>query len=154
MAVTCAFNKYGTLLAVGCNDGRIVIWDFLTRGIAKIISAHVHPVCSLSWTRNGHKVGPRSPYTSSSTFSNPLQLLSASTDNNVCIWDVLTGELEHKYRFPSPVLKVQFDPRNDNRLLVCPMRYAAVLVEVGGTHRCLPLDSDVSLHIAFSQLDC
>jgi COMPASS component SWD1 len=47
LAVTCSFNKRGTLLAVGCNDGRIVIWDFLTRGIAKIISAHVHPVCSL-----------------------------------------------------------------------------------------------------------
>lgn len=59
LAVTCAFNKYGTLLAVGCNDGRIVIWDFLTRGIAKIISAHVHPVCSISWSRSGHKVWAR-----------------------------------------------------------------------------------------------
>ena len=47
IAITCSFNRRGTLLAVGCNDGRIVIWDFLTRGIAKIISAHVHPVCSL-----------------------------------------------------------------------------------------------------------
>lgn len=47
LAGTCAFNRRGTLLAVGCNDGRIVIWDFLTRGIAKIITAHVHPVCSL-----------------------------------------------------------------------------------------------------------
>lgn len=56
LAVTCSFNKYGTLLAVGCNDGRIVVWDFLTRGIAKIISAHVHPVCSIGWSRNGHKV--------------------------------------------------------------------------------------------------
>lgn len=56
LAVTCSFNKYGTLLAVGCNDGRIVVWDFLTRGIAKIISAHVHPVCSMSWSRTGYKV--------------------------------------------------------------------------------------------------
>ncbi|XP_007182854.1 retinoblastoma-binding protein 5 isoform X3 [Balaenoptera ricei] len=50
MALTCTFNRWGTLLAVGCNDGRIVIWDFLTRGIAKIISAHIHPVCSL-WNK-------------------------------------------------------------------------------------------------------
>lgn len=132
LAVTCAFNKYGTLLAVGCNDGRIVIWDFLTRGIAKIISAHVHPVCSISWSRNGHK------------------LLSASTDNNVCIWDLLTGDCENKYRFPSPVLKCQFDPRNDLRFLVCPMRYAAVVVEVGGKHKCLPLDNDGDLNIIAS----
>ncbi|KAK7491011.1 hypothetical protein BaRGS_00017707, partial [Batillaria attramentaria] len=94
IAVTCAFNRQGTLFAVGCNDGRIVVWDFLTRGIAKVINAHVHPVCSLSWNRNGHK------------------LLSAATDNTVSVWDVLTGENERTYRFPSPVLKVQFHPRN------------------------------------------
>lgn len=73
-----------------------------------------------------------------------FQLISASTDNNVCIWDILSGDCEQKFRFPSPVLKVQFDPRNDSRCLVCPMRYAAVLVDINGTHKCLPLDSDVS----------
>ncbi|KYN19509.1 Retinoblastoma-binding protein 5 [Trachymyrmex cornetzi] len=132
LAVTCTFNKRGTLLAVGCNDGRIVIWDFLTRGIAKIISAHVHPVCSLSWSRNGHK------------------LLSASTDNNVCIWDVLSGECDQKYRFPSPILKIQFHPRNLNKFLVCPMRHAAVMVDVEGTHRVIPLDEDSDLNIVAS----
>ena len=128
LAVTCAFNKHGTLLSVGCNDGRIVIWDFLTRGIAKIISAHVHPICSLNWSRDGHK------------------LLSASTDNNVCIWDVLTGECEQKYRFPSPILKVQFHLRNNNKFLVCPMRFQAIMVETSGKHECLPVDNDVSFY--------
>lgn len=132
IAVTCAFNKRGTLLAVGCNDGRIVIWDFLTRGIAKIVSAHVHPVCSVSWSRNGHKIA------------------SASTDNTVCIWDVLSGECEQKFRFPCPVLKVQFQPRNIERLLVCPMRHAAVLVDTNGQHRVLPIDDDADLNIVAS----
>lgn len=110
MAITCQFNRYGTLLAVGCNDGRIVVWDFLTRGIAKIIQAHVHPVCSLSWSRSGRKV------------------VSASTDNTVTLWDVLSGECDLKFRFPSPVLKVQFHPRDEKEILVTPMRHAAVVV--------------------------
>lgn len=135
MALVCSFNRTGSLISVGCNDGRIVIFDFLTRGIAKIISAHVHPICSLSWSRNGHKI------------------LSASTDNNVCIWDVLTGECEQKFRFPSAVLKVQFHPRNNSKFLVCPMRYAAILVETSGDdvgkakHEVLPIDSDGDLNI-------
>ncbi|XP_046384514.1 retinoblastoma-binding protein 5 homolog [Ischnura elegans] len=132
LAVTCAFNRRGTLLAVGCNDGRIVIWDFLTRGIAKIISAHVHPVCSLSWSRNGHR------------------LLSASTDNNVCIWDVLSGECERKYQFPSPILKVQFHPRNSSLFLVCPMRHAAIVVSTEGQHQTVPVDDDSDLNIVAS----
>jgi len=115
MAITCQFNRYGTLLAVGCNDGRIVIWDFLTRGIAKIIQAHVHPVCSLSWSRSGRRV------------------VSASTDNTVTLWDVLSGECDQKFRFPSPVLKVQFNPRNEQEILVTPMRHAAVVVTLAPT---------------------
>ncbi|KAL5020129.1 hypothetical protein ScPMuIL_003021 [Solemya velum] len=129
IALTCAFNRYGTLLAVGCNDGRIVVWDFLTRGISKIINAHVHPVCSLSWSRNGHK------------------LLSAATDNTVSVWDIKTAECNKTFRFPSPVLKVQFHPRNPKIFLVCPMKHAAVSVNLNGVHTTLPLDDDSDLNI-------
>lgn len=129
MAITCHFNRFGTLLAVGCNDGRIVVWDFLTRGIAKIIQAHVHPVCSLSWSRSGRYI------------------VSASTDNTVSVWDVLNGDCDQKFRFPSPVLKVQFHPRVEEDILVTPMRHAAVVVTLNpeatsNSHRTVPLDDE------------
>lgn len=48
-ALTCAFNRRGNYLAVGCNDGRIAVWDFMTRGIAIIFSSHTHPITSLRY---------------------------------------------------------------------------------------------------------
>ncbi|KAG7281577.1 hypothetical protein CRUP_010052 [Coryphaenoides rupestris] len=130
MALTCTFNRWGTLLAVGCNDGRIVIWDFLTRGIAKIISAHIHPVCSLCWSRDGHK------------------LVSASTDNIVSQWDVLTGDCDQRFRFPSPILKLQYHPRDLDKVLVCPMKSAPVLLTLSDSkHVVLPVDDDSDLNV-------
>ncbi|KAI4887741.1 hypothetical protein NFI96_017182 [Prochilodus magdalenae] len=130
MALTCTFNRWGTLLAVGCNDGRIVIWDFLTRGIAKIISAHIHPVCSLCWSRDGHK------------------LVSASTDNIVSQWDVLSGDCDQRFRFPSPILKLQYHPRDADKVLVCPMKSAPVLLTLSDSkHVVLPVDDDSDLNV-------
>ncbi|XP_063712669.1 retinoblastoma-binding protein 5-like [Symsagittifera roscoffensis] len=120
----CAFNRWGTLFAVGCNDGRLIIWDFLTRGISKIIQSHVQPMSSISWSRDGKKI------------------LTAASDMNVAIHDVLSAECEHKYRFPSIVLTTQFHPRNSDQFLVCPMKHSAVLVSVSGKHSTLPLDTD------------
>ncbi|KFW76683.1 Retinoblastoma-binding protein 5, partial [Manacus vitellinus] len=123
----------GTRLAVGGNDGRIVIWDFLTRGIAKIISAHIHPVCSLCWSRDGHK------------------LVSASTDNIVSQWDVLSGDCDQRFRFPSPILKVQYHPRDQNRVLVCPMKSAPVMLTLSDSkHVVLPVDDDSDLNVVAS----
>lgn len=129
MAITCAFNRWGTLLAVGCNDGRLVIFDTLTRGIAQTINAHVHPVCSLSWSRTGHK------------------LLTAATDKTVSIWDVLTGHCLNTFRFPSPVLAVHFHPRDDKTFLTAPMKHAAVLMNTEKPHRVIPLDEDGDANI-------
>ena len=52
-------------------------------------------MCSLSWSRSGRKI------------------VSASTDNTVCIWDVLSGECDHRFRWTvvgflsSPIWKQQ-----------------------------------------------
>ena len=55
--------------------------------LAQLLSSSTFPPSSLSWSRNGSK------------------LVSASTDNNVSVWDVVTGECEQRLRFPSPVLR-------------------------------------------------
>jgi len=86
----------------------------------------MYTIIIFSWSRNGHK------------------LLSASTDNNVCTWDILSGEREEMYKFPSPVLKVQYHPRKKNLFLVCPMKHAAVLVDTDGNHKLVPMGEDVS----------
>ena len=123
-AVVCQFNRRGTLLAVGCNDGRIAIWDFMTRGIARQLSSHIHPVTSLSWNRSGRK------------------LLSAATDWNVILWDVYTGDAELRLRFPSPVTRVQYNPRDPNMFLICPMKNIPTIVTLKGAespiHSLLP----------------
>ncbi|XP_055332566.1 retinoblastoma-binding protein 5 homolog [Paramacrobiotus metropolitanus] len=113
IALTCAFNRQGTLLAVGCNDGRICIWDFTTRCIAKIITGHVHPVCSLSWSRNGQRIA------------------SCSTDSKVCIWDTLSGEPVWQYNFSTPIMKVQCHPRNMDEYVVVPFKQLALVVKLG-----------------------
>ncbi|XP_018652498.1 putative retinoblastoma binding protein [Schistosoma mansoni] len=111
-AITLQFNRVGSLLAIGCNDGRIEIWDHVTRRISKVLVAHAHPVCSLSWSRDSKR------------------LLSASTDNTVSIWNVLSSACEQTFQFPCPVMKVQFNARKPDQLLVCPMRHAPVVINI------------------------
>jgi len=132
VALTCAFNRRGTLLAVGCNDGRIYVWDFLTRGIAKTISAHAHTVASLGWNRRGCKI------------------VSASTDNQVCVWNVLNGECEISFRFPGAIIQVQFNPRNEQNILVCPLKAAPLVVGLDGKRYNLPCVEDGDINICAS----
>ncbi|KAI0979829.1 hypothetical protein GJ496_000999 [Pomphorhynchus laevis] len=100
----------GTLLAVGCNDGKVLIWDFLTRGVAKVLTCHIWPICSLSWSRDSHL------------------LLTACADNTACIWKVLSGECIQRYRFSSALIKVQFSPRNSSLILVVPLKQIPMVI--------------------------
>lgn len=135
MSLTCSFNRHGSLLAVGCNDGRIAVWDFITRGIAKVYNAHIHPVCSLSWSRDGYK------------------LLSGSMDWTISVWQVLTGECLYRYRFPSPILRVQFHPIYTDVFLVCPMRLKPVVVKIDGDQKQLVVDEEGGEQNIFASFD-
>eukprot|EP00051_Salpingoeca_urceolata_P010898 m.133877 g.133877 ORF g.133877 m.133877 type:complete len:529 (-) comp16899_c0_seq1:13-1599(-) len=136
VGVTCAFNRRGTLLAVGCNSGTVVVWDFDTRSVARSLVSHVQPVTAVCWSRSGRK------------------LLSASLDGSVAVWDVLGYDLMFKYKFPGPVLTAQLHPRNDHLFVACPMMSAPEIVDTRlpdkpdaqahpDARRKLPVDIDV-----------
>ena len=38
------------------SENIMLLFALFCRGIAKIIQAHVHPVCSLTWSRTGRKL--------------------------------------------------------------------------------------------------
>lgn len=128
MIICCAFNRHGTLLAAGCNDGRVVIWDFLTRCEVREMQAHFgHSVTSVSWSRNGHF------------------LATSSTDNSMAVWNVLQKELVVRWFSRAPIMKVQFNPRDAEFLLVSPNRRPPVLLRIQDTKACpreIPIEED------------
>lgn len=131
--ITLQFNRIGSLLAIGCNDGRVEIWDYVTRRIAKILVAHTHPVCCLSWSRDSRK------------------LLTASTDNTVSIWDIVNSDCEKTFRFPCPVLRAQFNARKADQFMVCPMRHPPVVIHISsGTPTIVQPDDENDLSIVAS----
>lgn len=40
------FNRKGIYLAAGHHDGRVTIWDFNTRSVARVFIGHVRPITS------------------------------------------------------------------------------------------------------------
>ncbi|KAJ0464495.1 putative transcription factor WD40-like family [Helianthus annuus] len=65
-----------TSLNSGCSDGRCVVWDFQTRGIAKELknNDHVAAITSVCWSKTGHHI------------------LASASDNSLTLWNVSKGE--------------------------------------------------------------
>ena len=81
----CTFNRRGTLLAIGCREGHINIWDFETRSIATVLKEHSGIVTSVSWSRNGSK------------------LLSSDWSGLLLLWDIATSKVLIKVKFNTAI---------------------------------------------------
>lgn len=69
-----AFNRPGTLLATGSLSGEVVLWDFETRGAARVLSGgHSAEVLAVAWSRDGRL------------------LASACTGSQLCLWNLEAG---------------------------------------------------------------
>ena len=85
----CTFNRRGTLLAVGCAEGHVNIWDFETRSIASKLQKHEGIVTSVSWSRNGSKL--------LSSDWNGLLILSDIASSSVLIEVECNLAIEHSW---------------------------------------------------------
>ncbi|KAI9306634.1 WD40-repeat-containing domain protein [Cunninghamella echinulata] len=110
--LNCRFNRRGTLLAAGCQDGRCVIWDFDTKGVSRNLTGHVKSVVSVSWARNGR------------------YLLSASKDWTCIFWDLIPGTKYSKIRFDTPLMMAQMHPKKNFQFVAALFQDNPVLVDI------------------------
>jgi WD40 repeat protein len=101
-----AFDPTGKLLATGCHDGKLRIWDIAKGNILKEIEAHVqkapqqlqHPIYALAWTADAK------------------QILTASFDKSIKLWDVTSSQLVKEFKpatEPSPLMPKKDDPKKN-----------------------------------------
>ncbi|KAF9551614.1 hypothetical protein EC957_006507 [Mortierella hygrophila] len=128
-AVRVKFNRRGTLLAAGCTDGTIVVWDFDTRGVSRSLIGHVKTITSLSWSRNGR------------------YLLSSSMDWSCIVWDLLTGSKKHTIRFDTPVLNAQFHPKNNSVFIAALFQEEPVFVDFSNGVQQSPILKEASVGV-------
>ncbi|WIA12939.1 hypothetical protein OEZ85_006554 [Tetradesmus obliquus] len=112
VAKCCAFNRRGTLLATGTEDGYIIIWDFETRGVAKLLNGHSVQALPDDQQQQQQRAAPLAAAVTSLAWSRSgRHLLSGSLDKRVMLWDVLTGELVHEVALSSGVTRVSLSRR-------------------------------------------
>ncbi|MFO0824381.1 MAG: WD40 repeat domain-containing protein [Gemmataceae bacterium] len=103
-----AFDDTGNLLATGCHDGNLRIWDLPKNQPLKTIAAHVvttpqniqNPIYAVQWTRD-HK-----------------QVFTSSYDKTIKLWDLASGNLVREFKAdpgPIPVAEVKKDEKKDEK---------------------------------------
>jgi COMPASS component SWD1 len=92
---TCLrFSRKGDYLASGRVDGKVVIFDLDTMGVARKLSGHSKNISSLSWSDCGR------------------YLLSACHGWKAILWDLKDGKRLREVRFRAPVFIAELHPHN------------------------------------------
>ena len=112
--LVCAFNRRGNLLAGGCRNGAVNIWDFDTHGVAQTLVGHTQRVSSVSWTRSSRR------------------LLSGSADGKLILWDVLRGVATQTVDLEAEVGHAALHPRQRALSLACVGTAAAAQAFIVG----------------------
>ncbi|KAI5420842.1 hypothetical protein KIW84_044608, partial [Lathyrus oleraceus] len=109
-----AFNRRGTLLAAGCNDGSCVIWDFLTRGVAKELrdSECSSPITSICWSKCGNRI------------------LVSAADKSLSLWDVLSGKRIRRIVLQQTPLQARLHPGSSKLCLACPLSCTPMIINL------------------------
>ncbi|KAK2354325.1 protein RBL [Trifolium repens] len=111
-----AFNRRGTLLAAGCNDGSCVIWDFETRGIAKELRDNdcSSPITSICWSKCGNRI------------------LVSAADKSLSLWDVLSGKRITRIVLQQTPLQARLHPGSSkpSLCLACPLSCTPMIVDL------------------------
>ncbi|KAK9235997.1 WD40-repeat-containing domain protein [Lipomyces kononenkoae] len=109
---TCIkFNRKGDYLASGLIDGTVVVFDFETYGIARVLRGHTRSVQSLSWSRDGR------------------YLLSSSRDWKCILWDLKDGSREKTVRFESAIWGAELHPFNHQIFIAALLDDSPTLVD-------------------------
>ncbi|GAB4823761.1 hypothetical protein N2152v2_010807 [Parachlorella kessleri] len=120
-ALCIAFNPAGTLLASGCEEGEVVLWDTCTRGVARVYRGHRSPVVFVGWNPTGR------------------HLVSASKDGRLVLWDVLSGEQLASQdcccQDGAALVHACLDPHDEAELLVSASQGPAQFVNLRSGHR-------------------
>ncbi len=105
LVAAVAFDDTGSLLATGCHDGSLRVWDVPKNTLLKTISAHVtttpqqvqNPIYAVLWSPD-HK-----------------QVFTGSFDRSIRLWDVASGNLVREFKAapdPVPILPAKADDKD------------------------------------------
>eukprot|EP01134_Creolimax_fragrantissima_P005754 CFRG5754T1 len=113
--ITARFSPTGALLASGCNDGKVLLFDLTTKLQGRVMLGHVGPVTSVCWLSD-------------------VLLVSGGVDGKVCVWDLIRRgyNSEPTFLFPhdTPVLSLSSSSVDGKRIIVNSLGRTPVLYDI------------------------